>query len=349
MKMPNLHLSPHRHYVAELRKRLPPRVFEPVPHRVLWIIPFALAATAGVLAIGLFYPPIHFALVISVAIGLAFACLGFLGHEIVHGSIVRARWLRDVLGGICLAPVTVSPTMWRLWHNVEHHGNTQIAGEDPDAYSTFDQYLRRPGLQVLHRIVPARSILFFALLSVWFTVHSILSLRRSLRDYPKLRLRILVETALPVALWLTLGWQFGLGAFIFFYVLPLLVNNFVVMSMIATNHLLNPLLEEDDPLAGSLSLRVPKLMDVLQANFSHHTEHHIFPAMSAKYLPQVKRLLKQLWPDRYNELPILKALALLWKTPRLYLDNVRLIDPATRSRYGVLGHGLDPERMTPLD
>lgn len=350
MKMPPIKiLNPHRYYVTELRRRLPARFFKPVPHRLLWIVPHAGAIAAGVIAIGVYHPPIYLTVPITIVLGIAFASLGFLGHEIIHGSVVGRAWLRDLLGGICLAPVAVSPTMWRVWHNIEHHTNTQIQGVDPDAYSTFDEYLRRPGLQVLHRIVPVRSVLFFALLSVWFSIHATISLRRTLRDHPELRGRVLAETALPVALWLGLGWRLGWGALVFFYVLPLLIENFIIMSMIATNHLLNPLLEEDDPLAGSLSLRVPKLLDILHANFSHHTEHHVFPAMSARYLPSVKRLLKQLWPDRYNELPILKALGILWRTPRLYLNNIRLVDPATGKPYGVLGHGLDPERVAPLE
>jgi fatty acid desaturase len=35
--------------------------------------------------------------------------------------------------------------------------------------------------------------------------------------------------------------------------------------------------EVNDPLINSVSLRVPKILDVLHCNFSDHTEHHIFP------------------------------------------------------------------------
>jgi len=344
-------LNPHRHYVTELRRRLPAYVFEPVPQRALWIIVYGAAAAAGIAVIAFARIPVYVALPVAAGIGLAFSALELLGHEIVHGAVIRRPWLRDLLASLCFLPVTISPMMWRLWHNLEHHGNTQVHDRDPDAYSTFDEYLRRPGLRLLHRIVPVRSIFFFVLLSAWFTVHSLTSLRRTLADrYPRpIKARVVAETAFGVAFWIALAWLMGWDRFAYAFVIPLLVNNFIVMSMIATNHLLNPLLEEDDPLAGSLSLRMPKFIDVIFSNFSHHTEHHVFPAMSARFLPQVRRLLKHLWPDRYHELPYLTALGLLWKTPRLYLDNVRVIDPATRQRYGVLGHGLDPQRAGPLE
>jgi len=338
--------SAHRLYAQELRRRLPARYFRPVPHRLLWIAPYAAIVAAGIALIAWAALPWYVDLLIGVLIGAAFASLGFLGHEILHGAVVGKGVLRDVFGGLCLLPHAIAPLLWRQWHNVGHHSHTQLHGQDPDAYSTLEEYHQRRALQILHRLVPVRSLRFFALLAVWLNVHAAMVLAHVLPTMPaRLRLRVVLETALPIAFWVALGVWLGWTAFPFFYLLPLLVSNFIVMSYIATNHLLNPLLEEDDPLAGSLTVSVPKMLDVIHANFSHHTEHHVFPAMSAKYAPQVKRLLKELWPDRYHEMPLWRALGLLWRTPRLYLDNIRLIDPRTGRRYGVLGYGLDPESV----
>jgi hypothetical protein len=70
--------------------------------------------------------------------------------------------------------------------------------------------------------------------------------------------------------------------------------------------------------------------------------------MSHKYAPMVKTLLRELYPERYNELPLWKALWLLWKTPRLYLDHDHLIDPVTEEIFGTLRRGLDPDRPEPV-
>ena len=113
----------------------------------------------------------------------------------------------------------------------------------------------------------------------------------------------------------------GPGKWLFAYVIPLLIANFIVMAYIATNHRLNPIVPVNDPLANCLSVTVPRWVDVLHFNFSYHTEHHLFPAMSSKYYPLVKEKIKEMWPERYHEMPMTKALA-LWNTPRVYYQEV---------------------------
>ncbi len=347
--MVDVETNAHRMYATELRRRLPPHFFQPVPHRALWILPYAAVAIAGTLLIAFGHLPLLGMVGVALVIGLAYGSLGFLGHEILHGGVVRQGWLRDLLGGICMMPAAIAPMLWRQWHNVEHHGNTQIIGVDPDASATLEQYHRRRDLRLLYRLVPVKSLLFFALLSVWLSVHAMIVFRHNLPLLRgRARLLLIAETLIPLFFWIALGFGLGWGRFPFFYVIPALVGNFVVMAYIATNHMLNPLLEDDDPLMGSLTVTVPWILDVVHSNFSHHTEHHIFPAMSTKYVPQVKRLIKKLWPDRYHEMPLWRALGALWRTPRLYLDNVRLVDPNSGATFGVLGHGLDPRRVGPL-
>src|SRR5690625_4423688 len=97
------------HYTRELKKVLPAHYFEPVPHRALWIIPHAAIAIAGIYAVATteWHGLIKFG--ISLVIGHAFACLGFLAHEILHGSVVRHPFLRNFLGGLCFWPLNVGP------------------------------------------------------------------------------------------------------------------------------------------------------------------------------------------------------------------------------------------------
>jgi len=337
-------------YVRELRRRLPAHYFQPVPHRIIWI-PLYAAVVAGAIGI-IAYADLHLAarLGLAVVIGLAFSGLELLGHEIIHGAMVRQPWLRELLGGLCLLPVGVAPMLWRLWHNVQHHCNAQVHMRDPDTRNTIEQYHQRPALRVLHRLIPAGSLLFFAMLSIWFTVHAMSVLFNTLRRVRgRDRVQLIAEALIPPAVWGSLGFWLGWEKWVYAFLLPFLINNFIVMAHIATNHFLNPLIENDDPLAGSLSLIEPKVLDVLLSNFSHHSEHHVFPAMSGKYLPHVRRLLRELWPDRYHEMTLWQALRALWQTPRLYSDNIRLVDPLSGTTYGTLGHGLDAALLRPLD
>ena len=94
---------------------------------------------------------------------------------------------------------------------------------------------------------------------------------------------------MPWTVWISLLFIMGPGKWLFAYVIPLLIANFIVMAYIATNHRLNPIVPVNDPLANCLSVTVPRWVDVLHFNFSYHTEHHLFPAMSSKYYPLVKK------------------------------------------------------------
>ena len=91
------------------------------------------------------------------------------------------------------------------------------------------------------------------------------------------------------------------------------------MSYIHTNHFLSPLTGEiDDPLVNSLSLQNSWLTDKVFLNFSHHVEHHLFPAMSSRHYPEVRKLLKKLYPNRFQLIPMIDAIKLLFHTPRIY-------------------------------
>lgn len=337
-----------REYTRELKRRLPRHYFKPVPARALWILPHLLAVFGGVWLI-LRFDGFLVKAAASLLIGMAFASLGFLAHEILHGSVVRTPLLRDILGGLCFFPFSLGPKLWRKWHNVEHHGHTQHGEDDPDAMGTLEDYRERPALRALYAIAPwLRSLLTFAAFTFWFSFHSFEMFRRYLPEFRgRERLVVVGQLLVPLGAWSLLLLWIGPADFLFAYVVPLLLANFVVMSYIATNHLLNPLTPINDPLANSLTVETGRFIDVLHFNFSHHTEHHLFPAMNPKYAPKVKALAKELWPDRYHSMPHWKALATLWRTPRLYRDESHLADPRRGLAYPVVGRGLDPDRIEP--
>ncbi|ADU52041.1 fatty acid desaturase [Thermaerobacter marianensis DSM 12885] len=330
-------------YTRTLKRVLPRHIFQPEPWRILWLLPLVAVAVAGIVAVARFDLPWGMDLALAMVIGQAFASLGLFGHEVLHGSVVRTPWLRNLAGQICLWPFAVGPRLWRRWHNVEHHGHTQEHGEDPDAMHTLEEFHARPALQYVYRIAPpVRAVLTLLALSVWFSLHSVQMLRRFLPEMPRRERPVVVaQFLLPVASWVALGAWMGFGDWVFAYLVPLLVANFTVMSYIVTNHLLSPLTPVNDPLANSLSVTVPRWVDVLHFNFSHHTEHHVFPSLSSKYAPLVKRWCKTLWPDRYHEMPHWRALWLVCTTPRVYERPTALIDPVRQQVYPVLGHGLE--------
>ncbi len=292
-------------------------------------------------------PPWPVRLLLSLLIGLSFVSLGFLGHEILHGSVVASHRWQDVLGGLCLFPFSIGPELWRHWHNRMHHGHTQVPTTDPDAMGTVDDYRHRPAVRWFYRLHPAvRGVLQALGLFIWFSYHGLAVLIRYAPAFPwRRRLLVLGQFAVPVIAWVGLLLLVGPHHFTYLYLIPLLVANFGVMSYIASNHQLNPLTPVNDPLANSLTVRVPRWVDVLHLNFSHHVEHHIFPSMSPRYAPRVREVARRLWPDRYQEMPHWRALLTIWRTPRLYAGGTLLADPHRGRGYPTLGNGLDPRRL----
>ncbi len=331
-------------YAARIKSHLPKKAFEPVPERLWGGLAYLLVTITGLLTIGLFtLHPLYY-IGISLILGSCFAALGFLGHEILHGTVVRKPWLRDFLGALAFWPLSTGPRLWRKWHNLTHHVHTQHEEHDPDAWPTFERVVRIPFLRWIYRLpLGVRAFFSFCSLSIQFTSHSIKMFLVYLKEFnPKRRSAVLIEAVLPWATWIGLLVWVGPLKWFFMFLLPLLIANLIVMGYISTNHRLNPTTEVNDPLANSLTVTVPKWVDVLHFNFSYHTEHHLFPGVSSKYYPLVKKQIKEKWPERYHEMPMRRALVALWKTPRLYYQQNELIDPSKGKVFGSLGNGLNP-------
>jgi fatty acid desaturase len=336
-------------YAKRISPHLPEKAFKPVPARLWGGLACLIIAVAGVLFIGLtqLHPLINLGL--AVILGASFASMAFLGHEILHGTVVRKPWLRDLLGAIALWPLSTGPKLWRKWHNMTHHVHTQDEENDPDAWASLEKLWQRPFMRWIYRLpMSFRSFVGFSALPISFSFHSARMFARYWREFHPMRQpSVWLQFLLPWVSWIGLLLLIGPVKWLFAYLLPLLIANFIVMAYISTNHRLNPLVPVNDPLANSLSVTVPRWVDVLHFNFSYHTEHHIFPAMSPKYYPLVKEHLKKMWPDRYHEMPLGKALLALWRTPRVYYQGDSLIDPRQGHVYGSLGNGLDPDRIVP--
>ncbi|TKH25061.1 acyl-CoA desaturase [Bacillus wiedmannii] len=335
-------------YAARVSPHLPKKAFKPVPTRLFGGLAYLLVALAGLISIGIFELNVWANLGIAIVLGLCFASLGFLGHEILHGTVVRKAWLRDFLGAIAFMPLSTGPKLWRKWHNATHHVHTQHEENDPDAWPTLEKLKKSKFLRWVYRMpLHVRSFFSFLSLTIQFTLHSTRMFFHFIKEFKSSNQKsVWLQLLLPWTVWISLLFIMGPGKWLFAYVIPLLIANFIVMAYIATNHRLNPIVPVNDPLANCLSVTVPRWVDVLHFNFSYHTEHHLFPAMSSKYYPLVKEKIKEMWPERYHEMPMTKALAALWNTPRVYYQGSELVDPHREHFYGSLGNGLDPHNIS---
>src|SRR5690242_6171172 len=102
-------VRPLSHYAKEVRPELPDHAFETVPTRLVWLAFHVSLIAFGITAIALKWGP---AIVWSLVIGHSFAGCAFVGHETMHGAVVRNSRLRVLIGWICFLPFTLSPRLW---------------------------------------------------------------------------------------------------------------------------------------------------------------------------------------------------------------------------------------------
>jgi fatty acid desaturase len=321
---------------------LQPDVFVPARSRALWLPLHAavVAALAWALSAGYVATPLW--PVVSIVIGACFSGVVFLGHETLHGGVVRGRRTIRALGWVSLLPFTLSPTLWTAWHNRVHHNHCGQAGVDPDMYPTLAEYRTQRAARIMadHFGLGRRRLLSLLSLLFGFTGQSLQMLwkagKRGILS-PSQHRRAILETALGVAFWVAVAGLVGLLPFVFVYVIPLVVTNSIVMMFIMTNHNLSPLTPTvNDPLVNSLSVTLPRPLEWFTLDFGYHVEHHLFPTMSTRHGRRVRAALHEQFPDLYQSMPLPVALRRLFGTARVYLDDTTLIDPSSGRTFPTL-------------
>lgn len=334
-------------YRQILKSEVPAHYLKPDNYHLLWFIPH-IAIITGCFWVMDAYFRWWLAPILGLIVGHSFGCLGFVAHEICHGGAIKNRKLRHLLAGIAFSPFGIGPHLWSRWHNAEHHGHTQHPDLDPDRLFMVDEYRENVVLKWLYKRSPlARNLVIFGFFSLMMTQHNITVMLRYLKD-PKVsgkeRAVIVFQFVAPKAFWIGLTLMLGWQVLLMGYVLPLLVGNALVISYIATNHFLNPLADESDVLATSLSVTLPKWLgwlDAMHCRFGAHVSHHLFPHAPARHGRKIEKHIQRLWPERFHVMPFGKALKLLWNTPWVYAeDGIDLIDPRKNVRTPTLGNGL---------
>jgi fatty acid desaturase len=316
----------------QVRAELPTDTFERQPQRALWFIPLAATAIGGIATIITVHPAWYVCLLLGIVVGQCFAAMGFLAHEVLHGSVVGSTGLQTFFGYLGFGPMMVSPTLWRTWHNQIHHGKTNKGNSDPDGFGTVERYEKAPSTRFVAKLAPgSKHPMSYLFLGYWFTFHGQVVLwiqSRYMRSFARLnRRRAIIDSAVCAAIWVAVIVLAGPFYALFAVVVPIVVTNMLVMGYIATNHFMRPLTTVNDPLENSMSVTTLPIVDKLHFNFSHHVEHHLFPTMSAKHAPRVRAWLQANEAERYVSPAHWTAVAYLYKTPRVYLDSTTLVDP----------------------
>ncbi len=337
-----MHFQSVADYAGTLRPLLRDDVFLPARSRLAWLPAHGaiIALLAWLMATGI--APVLVWPLLSLVIGASFSAIVFLGHEILHGSVIHGRRPIYLLGWACLLPFTLAPTLWVAWHNRVHHRHCGQAGKDPDLYPTLAEYQASRSARILadHFGLGRRRWLSVFSLLFGFTGQSLQMLWKAEDKQilsPRLHRRAMLESLAGVAFWGAIAVLVGALPFVFVYVIPLVVTNTIVMMFIMTNHNLSPLTPVvSDPLANSLSVTLPRLLEWLTLDFGYHVEHHVFPAVSTRHGRQVRAALRTHYRSRYQSMPLGTALHRVFSTARVYRDDVTLLDPSSGRTFPTL-------------
>jgi fatty acid desaturase len=329
-------LQPSSYYGAILRKNLGSEIFKPVPSQIFYFFGYLISALLCFYVLVWVQPSWLLKLPLSLALGLSLGMLGFIGHEVMHGSVLRNPTLKHMIATVCLAPYMGSPTFWKFWHNKLHHSNTQSLIKDPDAFPTFRIFKHSKFMKFMFPYTPgAGTLRSYTYFFFWFCFNMLIAqtyfrFRNNIYegiDHKKVNIEFALQVVVYFAIMATAFHYGGTQAALWVWFIPFLVQNYSVMSYISTNHNLSPLTNVNDPLINSVTVTNHRIFEFISMNFGYHVEHHIFPTVSSRHARTLHNAIKKEWPEKFQVTTKWKAMTDLYKTPRIYRNSSTLFNP----------------------
>jgi fatty acid desaturase len=325
---PTPNIKPHGEYVKEVKQLLPKKAFAPAPAKLIFVFCY-LVILFFCYRLFAYTQHILCYILLTLACTHCLSSIAFLAHELSHNSIVKSKPVRYVLELLTWGINLIPPTMWDRVHNHTHH--TQINTPlDPDRFyfesekSTSTRiyskifYPSKKSLKwnpvVLFHFIPYIARNIFSVFYRNDAKPAIVPFKPGYTISQKKRIafELLIILFLQVAIFCLVGKNWI--AFLFASPVNYLLSSAILNTYIYTNHFLNEVSEESDPVLGTTSVKVPGFLNKLHFNFSYHTEHHLFPSMNSDYFPELSKILQERYPDRYNQLDIIEAWKKLWKS-----------------------------------
>lgn len=355
-----LKLITKNEYRAALSKFLPESYSAPDKRHILHYFLLMSIYLVGMFSI-VTIASLPLKIVISAVMGIALTGLTFFLHDVMHGSIIKSQSI-SYLFGLSVGVLNLfAPLFWKRVHNLHHARTGNI--DDPDRSYVLHEKPTTPISKFVYRMrISDESIhpfismvfmslgfffyffntMFYGLIASKASVQKDKKYQRIQEIFKKKRDRLIVGGELILILafqtfLFTVVCQNNVLNYLLASLIPVGIAHIIAMSYIHTNHFLSPLTGDvDDPLVNSLSLKNSWIVDKVFSNFSHHVEHHLFPAMSSYHYPKVRELLLKHYPGRFKLIPMIDAMKMLFDTPRIYDDYTHLTNVAGTKKFDCL-------------
>ncbi len=260
-------------------------------------------------------------LVVAVVLGVVFAQVALVAHDLAHRQVFRTRRPSEIVGRI-VGNVGIGMSYgWWMDKHTRHHANPNHEDLDPDVSPDILVWSEGQAKQAggLARFIGRRqAFLFFPLLTLeGFNLH-VSSVRacfdsRTKRRRLELALLLVHFAGYLGALFLVLS----PGKAIAFMLLNQAVFGVYLGCTFAPNHKGMPTLTAEDELdylrkqvLTSRNVKGGPVMDVALGGLNYQIEHHLFPSMPTPNLRRAKPIIEQYCADldlRYEETGLVES------------------------------------------
>lgn len=321
-------------YAQKIIKSVPKEAFKPATYKLVPMFAHAILFWLNVFLISNNLSNSLLVGVCSILMGISIVCLFLFAHELTHRTIVKKQPFLYILEIFFWAFSGFPPTLWRKLHNATHHKHMNTY-DDPDrkTFKSEANFLNKiynlfiyPNKKLRYSFTVGFAMIFYStkhILAVYYNKENKPSIVTFRPNYSKKEIRkITLELLFVFVFWGSVAFIINSWIALIVMFVSWTVYSAGAITFIITQHQRDPVfIDVADPLLTSTSVIIPKWLDWFIDWHSFHVEHHVLPGINFDYYPQVSEQLAKEFPDRYQRMPIVKAIQ------EAYDEDVFVDDP----------------------